>query len=85
MVKGSLVTACCEKHFTRLLLQQTLAPQKRVARVGRGLHCKPRRQQGISFVPIAADTLLLMRGNASLLLNRVPEGDIVNAMLDGVD
>ena len=82
------------------------------------------RQQGLSFIPIAADTLggwhkvateqikklgaalarhrgedeqvevrhlhqrlslLLMRGNASLLVNRVPESDIVNAMIDGVE
>ena len=30
-------------------------------------------------------SLLLMRGNASLLVNRVPEGDIVNPMVDGID
>ena len=93
--------------------------ERKVARVGEAC-----RQQGISFLPIAADTLggwhkvavdqikklgstlarhrgedeqvevrhlrqrlslLLMRGNASLLVNRVPEGDIVNPMVDGID
>ena len=93
--------------------------ERKIARVGEA--CS---QQGISFLPIAADTLggwhkvaaeqikklgtalarhrgedeqvevrhlrqrlslLLMRGNASLMVNRVPESDIVNAMIDGVE
>ena len=91
---------------------------RKVARVGEAC-----RQQGLSFIPIAADTLggwhkvaieqikklgaaiarhrgedeqvevrhlhqrlslLLMRGNASLLVNRFPEGDTVDAMVDGI-
>ena len=92
---------------------------RKVARVGEAC-----RQEGIAFVPIAADTLggwhkvaiqqvkklgavlarhrgedeqretrhlfqrlslLLMRGNASLLVNRVPEDDLVGAEVDGVE
>ena len=30
-------------------------------------------------------SLLLMRGNASLLVNRFPEGDTVDAMVDGIE
>ena len=91
---------------------------RKVARVGEAC-----RQQGLSFIPIAADTLggwhkvaveqikklgaalarnrgedeqmevrhlhqrlslLLMRGNASLLVNRFPEGDTVDAMVDKI-
>ena len=29
--------------------------------------------------------LLMMRGNVSVFVNRVPEGEIVNAMVDGVE
>ena len=93
--------------------------ERKVARVGEAC-----RQQGISFIPIAADTLggwhkvaieqvkklgavlarhrgeeeqvevrhlrqrlslLLMRGNASLMVNRTPDSDTVDAMVDGVE
>ena len=92
---------------------------RKVARVGEAC-----RQEGIAFIPVAADTLggwqkvavqqikklgavlarhrgeeeqkevrhlfqrlslLLMRGNASLLVNRVPGEDEVDATVDGVE
>ena len=30
-------------------------------------------------------SLLLMRGNASLMVNRIPDSDTVDAMVDGVE
>ena len=95
------------------------ASDRKVARVGEAC-----RQEGIAFIPVAADTLggwhkvavqqmkklgavlarhrgeeeqkevrhlfqrlslLLMRGNASLLVNRVPGEDEVDATVDGVE
>ena len=44
--------------------------KRKVAKSG-----EPCRQQGISFIPLAADTLG-MSGNSALLLNRVPVVDI---------
>ena len=97
----------------------TKAFDRKIARVGEAC-----RQQGLAFIPIAADTLggwhqmaikqikklgavlarhrgedeqveirhllqrlslLLMRGNATLLVNRVPEDDMVEAMVDGME
>ena len=97
----------------------TRAFDRKVARVGEAC-----RQEGIAFIPVAADTLggwhkvavqqvkklgtvlarqrgedeqvevrhlfqrlslLLMRGNATLLVNRVPEEDYVDAEVDGVE
>ena len=92
---------------------------RKIGRVGEAC-----RQQGLTFLPIAADTLggwhkvaidqikklgtalarnrgedeqvevrhlqqrlslLLMRGNTSLLVNRFPEGDIADAIIDGIE
>ena len=97
----------------------TRAFDRKVARVGEAC-----RQEGIAFIPLAADTLggwhkvavqqvkklgtvlarqrgedeqvevrhlfqrlslLLVRGNATLLVNRVPEEDYVDAEVDGVE
>ena len=97
----------------------TKAFERKLARVGEAC-----RQQGLAFIPVAADTLgglhevatkqikklgavlarhkgedeqvevrhlfqrlslLLMRGNATLLLNRVPEDDAADAMVDGIE
>ena len=97
----------------------TKAFQRKVAKAGEAC-----RQEGISFVPIAADTLggwhgvaveqlkklgsalarqrgedeqlevrhlfqrlslLLMKGNAALLVNRIPEDDVPDASVDGCE
>ena len=97
----------------------TKAFDRKLARVGEAC-----RQQGLAFIPVAADTLggwhkvaaqqikklgavlarhkgedeqvevrhlfqrlslLLMRGNATLLLNRVPEDEATDPMVDGIE
>ena len=118
-VVSALQNAMVARSATTNSYAVTRAFDRKVARVGEAC-----RQEGIAFIPLAADTLggwhkvavqqvkklgtvlarqrgedeqvevrhlfqrlslLLMRGNATLLVNRVPEEDYVGAEVDGVE